>query len=203
MGKRPKRGITMKRMGYTLAVLTAGLTACWLTPEPAAARQDAAPPPGVEILTRGPVHEAYAEPNDPTPRPTPVVPQQPPEPIPELPPDTRPEGENVQWISGYWFWDEESRGFLWVSGFWRDVPPGHQWVSGYWQQVTDGWQWVPGFWASESTTEVQYLPEPPQAVEEAPPPAPDQTSIYVPGIWTWYQSNYYWRPGFYVPYQAG
>src|SRR5438132_1306307 len=52
----------------------------------------AAPPDGVEVLTRGPVHEAFAEPVTGQPEPGPVVPGQPPEAVPELPPDQRPEG---------------------------------------------------------------------------------------------------------------
>src|SRR5207247_617576 len=122
----PGRVNAMRRMSLVLAAGFCGLAA-WFATDPAAARQDARPD-GVEVLTRGPVHEAYAEPTDPTPRATPVVPQQPPEPVPELPPDTRPEGDNVVWIAGYWAWDDDSRGFLWVSGFWREAPPGRRWV---------------------------------------------------------------------------
>src|SRR3954470_11863358 len=154
----------MRSMWSILAAGLGGLAACWFAADPAAARQDAGQPNGVEVLTRGPVHEAYAEPTDPTPRPTPVVPQQPPEPVPELPPDTRPEGDNVSWIPGYWAWDDESSGFLWVSGWWRDEPPGRRWVTGYWQQVEGGWQWVPGFWATEAVNQVEYLPEPPAPI---------------------------------------
>src|SRR5438477_5123878 len=73
----------------------------------------------VEVLTRGPVHEAYADPGvTPTEAP-PIVPKQPPELISELPPDQKPEGENVIWIPGYWTWDEDRNDFIWLSGFWR------------------------------------------------------------------------------------
>ncbi len=37
-------------------------------------------------------------------------------------PDQKPEGTNVQWIPGYWSWDDERKDYLWVSGFKRDVP---------------------------------------------------------------------------------
>src|SRR5947209_562734 len=170
-------------MRLTLALAGLCGLAVWFAAEPAAARQDVAQTNGVEILTRGPVHEAYAEPLDPRPQPTPVVTQQPPEPVPEVPPDVRPEGDNVVWIPGYWAWDTDSNGFLWVSGVWREVPPERQWVSGYWQQVEGGWQWVPGFWAATTTDQVEYLPQPPEPIPEAQPPAPDETSIYVPGNW--------------------
>ena len=45
------------------------------------------PPNEVEVLARGPVHEAYAEPVDPNPVAGPVVAKEPPAPIDELPPD--------------------------------------------------------------------------------------------------------------------
>src|SRR5438128_10843450 len=64
----------------------------------------AAPEPnqqsGPEVLARGPVHEAFAEPTETRPTPSPLVNKQPPAPIEEMPPDQRPAGENVQWIAG-------------------------------------------------------------------------------------------------------
>src|SRR5947209_20548070 len=67
------------------------------------------PPPlqeGVEVEARGPVHEAFAEPYTPRPEASPVVPQQPPDPVEEMPPDQRPEGADVRWIPAYWAWDD-------------------------------------------------------------------------------------------------
>ena len=90
---------------------------------------------GVQVLTRGPVHEAFAETVTFDPKPGIVVPKAPPAEIEELPPEQRPEGANVAWIPGYWGWDDERSDFLWVSGIWRDLPPGRQWVSGYWGEV--------------------------------------------------------------------
>src|SRR5690348_5511718 len=95
---------------------------------------DTTSPEGVEVQTRGPVHEAYAEPGGVQPAPAPVVPQGPPPAIEETPPDQKPEGEHVQWFPGYFAWDEEKSDFLWVSGFWRAIPPGRQWVPGTWQK---------------------------------------------------------------------
>src|SRR6476619_5057239 len=125
-------------------------------------------PDGAEVLARGPVHEAFAEllnlqGTDPV-----VVDATPPRPVEELPPDERPEGNNVQWISGYWGWDADRRDFLWVSGFWRDCPPGQRWVSGYWSQSDRGSYWTAGFWVSENAQEVDYLPEPPQTLDQGP-----------------------------------
>ena len=57
-----------------------------------------------------------------------IVPNAPPAVIDELPPDQKPAGDNVQWIPGYWGWDDEVKDYLWVSGFWRVPPPKRQWV---------------------------------------------------------------------------
>src|SRR5262249_17974563 len=131
-----------------------------LTPAPAPGQPPTPgqPPPGgdpnagQEVLARGPVHEAYASTVE-APAATPVVPQQPPGPIEELPPDEKPAGDNVQWMPGYWHWDEERNDFIWVSGFWRTPPPNRVWVPGSWRQAQGGWQWVAGFW--QDTTPVQ------------------------------------------------
>ena len=75
---------------------------------------------GVEVLDKGPVHEAFAEPNNRNPQAGPVVHKQPPKPVDEVPPDQKPEGDNAQWIKGYWAWDAERigsrvRGFRWTT----------------------------------------------------------------------------------------
>ncbi|MFM9118270.1 MAG: hypothetical protein ACKOU6_19145, partial [Planctomycetota bacterium] len=57
-----------------------------------------------EELTRGPVHEAFAQPVVFDPEPGPVIQQQPPASIEEIPPDEKPAGDDVTWISGYWAW---------------------------------------------------------------------------------------------------
>ncbi|WP_442509273.1 hypothetical protein SH528x_000839 [Novipirellula sp. SH528] len=152
---------------------------------------------GVEYLTRGPLHEAFAEPYDANPEPSPVVQKQPPEPIDELPPEYRPDGKNVTWIPGYWSWDDEREDFIWVSGVWRDLPPGQQWVPGYWDSADGGYRYIGGFWASSNTSEVQYLPEPPKSLEQGPSsPAPGEDHFYVPGNWVYENSDYQWQPGF-------
>jgi len=167
--------------------------------------QDSQQPPGgnVEVLARGPVHEAFAEPTDLKPKPSPLIPRQPPPAVEEAPPQERPEGDNVTWIPGYWDWDEDANDFIWVSGFWRDVPPNRKWVPGYWQQVQGGWQRVNGFWAPEDQEEVQYLPPPPEPIAETPGSPPQPDSDFVPGTWVFQQNRYLWRPGFFVPHRAG
>jgi hypothetical protein len=164
-----------------------------------------AAPEGVDVQTRGPVHEAYAEPTSAgTPPASIVVPKQPPPPVPEMPSEMRPEGDNTQWIPGYWSWDPDRNDFIWVSGFWRQPPPGRRWVPGYWMQAANGWQWVPGFWNAADQQDVNYLQSPPAPVEAGPStPAPDPNDSYVPGTWVPQAGQYLWRPGFWVTPQPG
>ncbi len=180
---------------------------------PVRAQQETLPPPppavpapqeGVDVLARGPVHEAFAEPTELRPQPSPLIEKQPPAPINELPPDQKPDGDNVQWIPGYWSWDQDQGDYLWVSGFWRIPPPGRQWVPGTWQQVEGGWHWVPGLWATAGQEELQYLPTPPPTLDQGPSvPAPQENSSYVPGCWIHRQTRYMWRPGFWIGYHPG
>lgn len=167
-------------------------------PSPADAQE------GVEVLTRGPVHEAFAGIVSFNPEAGAVATKAPPELIKELPPDQRPAGANVAWIPGYWSWDDERTDYLWVSGIWRSLPPGRQWLPGYWTKTEAGFQWISGFWADEQATNVEYLPQqPPETIEEGPqgdPPSPEY--VWVPGTWVWYQGSYAWRPGHWVASQA-
>jgi hypothetical protein len=164
---------------------------------------DTQPPPvpkqEYEFLGRGPVNESYAEPVQTNPVPTPVIPRQPPAPLNEAVPDQKPDGD-VEWVPGYWQWDDERKDFIWVSGCWRQVPPGRVWVPGEWVQVEGGWQWSPGYWAPEGQEQVTYLPPPPedQAEEQQPAAPPSNDSLYVPGCHVYRQSQYIWRPGYYI-----
>jgi hypothetical protein len=158
---------------------------------------------GIEVLTHGPVHEAFAQTLSFDPQPGIVIPKTPPAPIEELPPQQRPVGANVAWIPGYWAWDDERTDFLWVSGIWRTLPPGRQWVPGYWAESGSGAQWTSGYWADGNASEIEYLPEPPATVEAGPnvaAPSPDQT--WLPGNWIWQQNRYAWQPGYWAAGQA-
>jgi hypothetical protein len=104
------------------------------------------------VLTQGSVHEAFGQPVLFNPGPSPVVSKQPPAPVEELPPDTKPAGDNVQWIPGYWSFEAAQQKFVWTSGIWRVIPPGLTWVPGYWTQSGTGYQWVSGFWRHTETT---------------------------------------------------
>jgi len=162
-------------------------------------QQQALPEP--EVLEEGPIHEAFAEPLSLEVGELEVVPQLPPEPIQELPPDERPEGENVEWLPGYWAWSPDKENFVWVSGLWRNVPPQREWVPGHWQEVEGGYAWVSGFWSDGPLEQVQYLPEPPATLETGPSsPAPGENYLWAPGCWQWHNTNYAWQPGYW--YQA-
>ena len=151
-----------------------------------------------EAQLRGPVHEAFAEQFNQDPVEGVVIPQKPPELIEEVPPEVRPDGRQIEWISGYWSWDDEEADFLWVSGIWREVPQGFRWLPGYWTEVENGYQWVSGTWVSAQTEEIQYLETaPPLSLELGPVgAAPSVEHIWIPGCWNWVETHYAWRPGY-------
>ncbi|MDD5260797.1 MAG: hypothetical protein PHD76_03015 [Methylacidiphilales bacterium] len=158
---------------------------------------------GAQVLTRGPVHEAFAGMVTFNPEPGIVVAKAPPDPIEEIPPEERPEGDNVTWIPGYWSWDEERSDYLWVSGVWRALPPGRAWIAGYWGKTAEGYQWISGYWADAAAQDTTYLPEPPATVEAGPNvAAPSDDYGWTPGCWVWYQERYAWRPGYWVQGRA-
>lgn len=168
--------------------------------------QDELPPEidsdGVQTLTRGPVHEAFASPTAADPKPGLVVPKPPPTDIKEQPPEYKPEGQNVQWFPGYWAWDEDRDDYIWISGAWRDPPPGKRWVPGYWAEVSGGFQWVAGFWIDNQVEDLEYLKPPPESLEQGPSVAsPGDDYFYIPGNWTYVNNDYRWNAGYYAPYR--
>jgi hypothetical protein len=169
---------------------------------------------GGQVLTQGPVHEAFASPVVHDPKAAALVSKQPPDPIQEMPPDQKLAGQRVQWIPGYWAWDTTRNDYLWVSGVWREPPPGTQWVPGYWHTVDAGYQWVPGSWMPASIGPAQgtgqvapqpqatYLPPPPASLEAGPnSPQPGPNVAWTPGYWIWQGGGYAWRPGFWAAVQ--
>ncbi len=183
-------------------------------------------PQGVEVLARGPIHEAFATPTTEA-APTQTVNKAPPKTIDEMPPAEKPSGDSA-WIGGYWAWDDDRHDYLWVSGIWRTPPPGKKWVAGYWKQDGQDYRWVPGFWTPNATVsnserqtpqdQITYLPAPPAPPQTAPPgSSPNAESFYVPGHWEWraagYQmvdgaevyrpAGYAWVPGYWAKVQPG
>jgi len=164
------------------------------------AAEETAPMPkeDVEVLASGPIHEAFAEAAALDPEPGIVAPKAPPPLIEEISPEQKPEG-NVQWIPGYWGWDDERNEYIWVSGIWRVPPSDRQWVPGYWTPVRQGNQWISGYWASVKAKETEYLSEPPKSVEVGPSsnaPSPDYG--WIPGCWVRHSGRYAWRPGYWA-----
>lgn len=153
---------------------------------------------GTEVLTRGPIHEAFAQPGDYNPSLGAVVLRQSPVSIEEIPPDQRPEGDAL-WIPGYWQWDDDRDDFIWISGIWRLPPPEQSWVPGYWTPANQGWSWTSGFWLADRIEEVQYLRQPPESLELGPSsPPPSHNHLWAPGCWSWSETRYAWRPGYWV-----
>ena len=183
------------RVHWTIVFL--GLAApAWGSPPP---QDPAADNPAVQVLAQGPIHESFAQPVLYEPRPGPVIAKQPPNAINELPPEQKPEGANVQWIPGYWSWDDGRNDYIWISGVWRAIPPGRQWAPGYWNQVPGGFQWVPGYWSAADARQAQYLSAPPASLEQGPSsPPPSQEAVWAPGSWIWLNNQYAWQPGFWV-----
>jgi hypothetical protein len=188
------------RRCFSLAAVS-GLAALMWPTVSAAAPEKPPETEAIQVLAQGPVHEAYAQPVNTQADPATIVTKPPPDAIEELPPDQRPEGDRVQWIPGYWAWDEDQSDYLWVSGSWRMPPPGRRWLPGHWQEVDTGWVWVAGFWAPEKVNELQYLPPPPPTLDDGPSsPAPDESSTYVPGCWVHQETRFLWRPGHWIAY---
>ncbi len=153
-------------------------------------------PERVEVLTRGPLHEAFAQPVVFDEGAAFRITRRPPPPLDEIIPDQRPEGGHIVWIPGYWCWDSDRNDFIWVSGCWRAVPPKTSWVPGYWAQSPGGYQWIAGFWDTADNEEIEYLPAPPASLEEGPQGAGSPDNIWVSGSWIRHENRYAWRPGF-------
>ncbi len=173
---------TKPLLGPIMAVLTGTATFAAFTPDLRAQEES------VEVLTRGPVHEAFADAVSYEAVAGITVTTKVPVAIEEMPPDEQPEGDNVTWIAGYWAWDDDENTFIWISGVWRNLPPGRQWVPGYWSDLGDGrFQWTSGYWASLERKTVSYIPTAPPANIDTGPniAAPSLEHTWIPGYWYW------------------
>ena len=156
----------------------------------------------LNVLTRGPLHEAFASAHQAEPQASELIFKAPPDLIDEVSPEYKPDGNNVQWISGYWAWDDAQSDFIWISGIWRDVPPNRRWMPGYWDNEGSGHRWVSGFWTEETQLELGYLPEPPASIDQGPSTtAPSEDHFYVPGNWQFegQDNRYRWLAGHWQP----
>ncbi|UCH21000.1 MAG: YXWGXW repeat-containing protein [Deltaproteobacteria bacterium] len=190
--------IKLRFILYFLMVVTLTAFELGIGPRTIIAAEESAlvPDEDVQVLASGPIHEAFAAVVALDPAPGIVAPKGPPPLIEEIPPQQKPEGD-VQWIPGYWAWDDERNEYIWVSGIWRVPPPSRQWVPGYWTRVRKGYQWISGYWAGLKANGEEYLSEPPKSVEVGPSsnsPSPDYT--WIPGCWVWHYGRYAWRPGY-------
>ncbi len=190
-----------------LAMTSLGGLSSAAVAQPSSPEQQYAPPAlpnqeQPEVLSRGPVHEAFAEPVNIQLQAGLVAPDRPPPNIEELPPEERPQGQQFVWIPGYWSWDADRHGYIWVSACWRVAPPRMSWVPGYWSPVSGGWEWVAGFWTPAGAQEIEYLPAPPtdDDVEPLGPP-PSEDTIWVPPCMYWVQGQYVRRGGYWLAAQ--
>ena len=166
-------------------------------PEPRAVVE---PEPGVKVLDKGPIHEAFAQPGADVRGNGMTAPKAPPAPIPELPPEAKPDGDRVQWVPGYWQWDADRNDFIWVSGLWRNAPPGRSWSAGQWKEVGGQWTYLPGSWRPVDVNSWRIdLPKPPASVENGPNgPSPEPDGLWIPGAWVFRDEKYVWRPGYWA-----
>ena len=156
------------------------------------------------MQSRGPVHEAFAQPGDLKIDAGALIPKQPPAPIQEAPPESRPDNDNMQWIPGYWAWDADRQDYNWTSGVYREPPPGRRFVPGHWVQDGTSFRWISGFWTADNQQEMAYVPAPPAPLETAPTTTqPDPNTVFVPGYWTYASGRYAWRTGYWAAYRPG
>ena len=154
----------------------------------------------LNVLTRGPLHEAFASAHQADPHPSALVLKAPPELIDEVAPEYKLEGNSVQWIPGYWAWDDAQSDFIWISGILRDVPPNRRWIPGYWDAEDEGHHWISFIWTEETQHELGYLPAPPASLEQGSSTnAPSEENFYVPGNWTHQDDNYRWSADHWQP----
>ena len=139
---------------------------------PALRGQDAAPdnapppvPKGIEVLARGPVHEAFASLTA-EPQPTKAVAKKPPKPHRGDAARRETRGRRPSGSAATGPGTTTAATSSGSRGVWRTPPPGKQWVAGYWRDEGDGAQWVPGFWSpsrakEDAPQDVTYFPKPP------------------------------------------
>lgn len=160
--------------------------------------------PQVTELDRGPVHEAFATNSVPTFYGD-TAPLAPPTLIDESPSVAMPNGRNMIWVDGYWYWSEPLEQYIWISGMYRHAPPGRTWIPGLWSKQADGRHVrYGGYWQDPDSASDPVLPTPPAIHQPiSPGTAPTNDAFWVPGNWNYQNSGYQWTRGYWGQHQAG
>lgn len=128
-----------------------------------------------------------------------TIPTHPPKLISEtIPPQT---AKDTKWLPGYWSWNTNRKKYEWICGIWRRPPPVQEWTEGKWTSTSSGWVYVKGFWSAASQKrEINYLPAPPDPLQENPGPPPSSNFFWAPGCWVYSTSNeFIWLSGSWLP----
>jgi WXXGXW repeat (2 copies) len=143
------------------------------------------------------------------------APKEPPALIIERPSGTRP-GRRALWVPGYWEWDRDQGGYVWVGGSWQIVPVGSVWVGTRWVRDENGWYRVPGYWSRRRDgtvveTQITRTNSPswrttgPPADHpiDSPRPAPGPDYFFIPGHYRAVGDRMSWLRGFWAQVQPG
>ncbi len=156
-----------------------------------------------QVLTRGPVHEAFAGMISYNPEPGMIVKITPPDNIEEIPPTEKPEGDEVAWIPGYWAWDDERNDFLSISGTWRRPPPGRDWVAGYSRDTGQGISGFQGIGPRPTLGRPLICRHRPRPWKSGPiSTRPSSDYGWTPGCSIWRDNRYAWRAGYWAEGRA-
>lgn len=157
-----------------------------------------------EVLLRGPVHEAFAQPVAIERAASLALDVKPPAPPAEYPSAVRPARADSVWLPGYWAWERADERYVWIPGIWRIAPPGMRWSPGYWSDADGRATWIAGFWYPRDRVQLRYLPEPPdEAGDDDRGVAPASDFFYVPGYWVFSAGKYVWKSGHWSPAHSG
>ena len=165
-------------------------------PSPATAEQ------GVQVLTRGPVHEAFAETVTFDPEPGVVVPKAPPAAIEEFPPGSDRQGPTSRGFPAIGAGTTIGTIFCGSAAFGATCRPAASGCPATGASPGKASSGLPGTGPMPRRARWTYLPEPPASVESGPNVAARSAdNTWLPGCWIWQQNRYAWRPGFWAAAQ--
>ena len=158
---------------------------------------------GIEVLTRGPVHEAFAETVTFDPEPGIVVPKAPPDADRGIAAGTATGGSQRGLDSRLLGLGRRADRFPVGQRHLASVAAGSPMGARLLGPVRSRRSMDFGYWADAKASEVEYLPEPPATVEVGPNmAAPSADHTWLPGCWVWQQNRYAWRPGYWAAGQS-